>query len=900
MTLTRREFIKNTGIISAGVLGCLSGVRGFAAKKDQKKNLLFIMTDQQRFDALGFAGNTVLQTPNLDTLAAQGAYFKNAYTPCAVCAPARSSILTGHTVENTGMRQNAFAYDYYEDGLMTMPTFDEILTDEGYRCEYYGKWHSQTTHTGIYQNPLLYANNGRSVFLGGGQTHIFRDYLAVNEPNRPLEEGEFYGSLSKRPYKSNPLDKYHGMTAAEMSAQGLEHSQPEQHGELQVDPLNSMTAFQANQTIEAIQRLQNESFCITCSFHFPHAPMLPIAPFNSMYPPENMVPPASISDNMHDSPYRSANGRLNNTEYADPEKIKYMIANYYGLVSEIDHWVGQILNKLDELNLTENTMVIFVSDHGEMLGAHGMREKNVFYEESSHIPLLIRFPNEISPNTNVDGYISTIDLFPTIMDYLGIEPRECDGKSLRGLIEGTDEEHGQYVVTEWDYRGDSEPNLMIVKDGWKMFIPQSASSNVMNALYDLNTDPHEMNNLFANIYNLGQYYYKVEELRSCLLEWLEKNNSSHYNGVRDRVLITDQPIEEIMEKFEVRSHTFENTTLPYRLFIPENYDPAQSYPLMLSLHGEGERGTDNVNQIKMHSLATVWVKEANQSQQPCFVLAPQCSENQQWVDTELQAGTYDIDSVPVSNELLTVINLLDNILEEFNIDRNRQYVAGLSMGGYSVWDIITRYPDRFAAAIPMSGAGDPSKTDLFGNTPIWCFHNSQDDIVPVEGSIEMVEAMENAGIGVVRTTTVPPIFLDNYIKNGAQYLYTESEDGNHGPWDAWFCDPNLHLWVFMQSKVASVIKINNITTPKTYKLYGAFPNPFNPTTTIKYQTPKDGKVKLVVNDIRGREVATLVDMHQSAGKYQVKFNASNLSSGIYLYRIRIGGFTDAKRIMLLK
>ncbi len=121
---------------------------------------------------------------------------------------------------------------------------------------------------------------------------------------------------------------------------------------------------------------------------------------------------------------------------AYPEKIKYMISNYCGLVREIDDWVGEILKKLDELGLAENTLVIFTSDHGEMLGAHGMREKNVFYEESAHIPLLIRFPNKIKSNTRVDGYVSNIDLFSTILDYLEIGSHKSDGKSLHGLMDG--------------------------------------------------------------------------------------------------------------------------------------------------------------------------------------------------------------------------------------------------------------------------------------------------------------------------------------------------------------------------------------------------------------------------------------------------------------------------------
>lgn len=503
----------------------------------QKTNLLFIMTDQQRYDALSIAGNTVLETPNLDQLANQGAYFKNAYTPCAVCAPARSSILTGTTVENNGMRTNDKAYYHEEKGLMTMPTFDEILSDEGYHCEYYGKWHSQTSHTGIYKNPVQEAENGKSIFGHGGQKFMHLDYLDKHVSNRKLEDGELYDKMTGMPYVTDPLDKHHGMTDEELKEQKLKYPQCDMHGKLQISKEHTLTAFQAKQTIEAIERLKDKPFSITCSFHFPHAPMLPPEPYFSMYPASEMLPPASISDDMQNSPYLSANGRLKNPEYSDPEKIKYMISNYYGLVKEIDDWVGKILGKLDELGLADNTMVIFTSDHGEMLGAHGLREKNVFYEESAHIPLMIRFPGEIEKNRTVEGYISNVDLFATILDYLKIGDHQSDGLSLRGLINGTDKEHGKYVVTEWDYRGDVSPNYMIVKDGWKLIIPYSKSSKVIDAMYDLNSDPFEMNNLIGKNPDKKQYAEKAEELRKCLLEWLQKNKSKHYEGVKERVLI---------------------------------------------------------------------------------------------------------------------------------------------------------------------------------------------------------------------------------------------------------------------------------------------------------------------------------------------------------------------------
>jgi arylsulfatase A-like enzyme len=515
----------------------LSLLLPFNTNAQKKPNLLFIMTDQQRYDALSIAGNTVLKTPNLDRLAKQGAWFKNAYTPCAVSAPARSSILTGTSVENNGMKTNDRAYSYKQDGLMTMPTFDEILTGKGYHCEYYGKWHTQSSHANSYKNPQKSGKNGKSVFGPEGQSYVYDDFLNENSPNRELNEGELYDTFTHRPYKTNPLDKFYGKTDAEVKQQNLKSIQPDLNGELMIDKKFTMTAFQAQQTIEALERLKDTTFSITCSFHFPHAPMLPTKPYSKKYPAKKMVAPVSISDEMENSPYKKANGRLEHPEYSDPEKIKYMISSYYGLVAEIDDWVGKIMNKLDELGLAENTMVIFTSDHGEMLGAHGLREKNVFYEESAHIPLILRFPGEIEKNKVVNGYISTVDLFATILDYLKIGEHKSDGMSLRGLMEGTDLVHGKYVVTEWDYRGDSESNYMIVKDGWKLIIPYSESSKVINAMYNLKNDPYEMNNLIGKNPEKQKYAETAEDLRNSLLEWLKKNKSEHYNGVLKRKLI---------------------------------------------------------------------------------------------------------------------------------------------------------------------------------------------------------------------------------------------------------------------------------------------------------------------------------------------------------------------------
>ncbi|MBN2639530.1 MAG: sulfatase-like hydrolase/transferase [Bacteroidales bacterium] len=519
------------------VLFGLSAVASATVKAPKKKNLLFIMTDQQQYIAMGMAGNKVLKTPNLDRLAREGAFFKNAYSACAVSGPARSSILTGCTVERTGVNTNSKTYYYNDEKVMAMPTFDEILTDQGYRCEYYGKWHSLSSHAEIYRNPKQESLDGMSVFGHGGQNHVYIDYINHHFPKAPLDAGELYDSFTQRPYVPDPLDKFYGQNYQDVEQAYKKAVQPDFHGKLLVPAEHSFTAFQAKETLEALERLKDTTFSITCSFHFPHSPLIAPEPYYSMYLPSDMPVPESIIDEMDNSPYRNANGRLSHPEYADAEKIQYMISNYYGLITEIDDWVGRILQKLDELGLSDNTLVVFTSDHGEMLGAHGLREKNVFYEESSHIPLMIKSPGAIQTNTFVEGYVSHVDIFATILDYLEAGQYPSDGKSLRGLIEGTDDDYGKYVVTEWNYRGDVSPNYMIVKDGWKLLIPYSKESKVLNALYNLNEDPYEMNNLLGKNPDKQKHLSKANELKGYLLEWLEKNQSKHFSGVNSRPLL---------------------------------------------------------------------------------------------------------------------------------------------------------------------------------------------------------------------------------------------------------------------------------------------------------------------------------------------------------------------------
>lgn len=502
---------------------------------EKPPNLLIIMTDQQRFDALSYAGNTILKTPNMDRIAKEGVWFKNAHTPCAVCAPARASMFTGRTVENTRVINNAAAYDTNTPGIMTMQTYDEILADNGYTCEYYGKWHSPPSHGKIYQNAVTATTTTE---LGPSMKKHYLEFLDPLFPKQDLQEGEFYDTYTLRPYLANPIDSRYDL-ASRGEDTSEKPGQSDIHGVTSIPVKYHISAHEAGETLEALERLKDSTFSLTCSFHHPHPPFLATETYINMFPPDSMVIPESINDDMSNSPYLNIKNGFS-PMYSDPEKIKYFISEYYALVKEIDDHIGEILDKLDSLGLTDNTLVIFMSDHGEMMGAHGMRTKNVFYEESSHIPLMMRFPGRIKPGTKVDSYISTLNVFATIFDYFEMPHQESDGFSLKGLIEGTDEKNGKYVVTEWLSSLTSKPSHMVLKEGWKLMIPDSSATDVMKALYNINDDPFEMNNLLGNNPDAYKYQAKVAELEYCFVEWLMNsrridfpaisNNQTHINN----------------------------------------------------------------------------------------------------------------------------------------------------------------------------------------------------------------------------------------------------------------------------------------------------------------------------------------------------------------------------------
>lgn len=523
----------NKSVIILTVLIFNSFLFSFGQKKD-KPNILIIMTDQQAWDAVGYAGNKMIKTPNLDRLASEGVNFSHAVTPCPVCVPARTSILTGRLTETTSIRSNNDA----KTGDCYYPTFDEILAKRGFSTEVYGKFHAPEHMARVYRNPPVEGMTGTEPIIHWEPIYV--KYIQEKFKKKPLKPGElyettFYGGTV--PYKLDPTDRYYKyMPSGEIPEKESEKrlSQADIHGVLDLPAEYTITAIQGQQTIEALERLKDDQFILTSSFHCPHVPITPSEPYASMYRAEDMVTPFSIEDLRENSPY--SQGKVI-PPYNDKEKVKYMVANYYAFVTEIDDWVGKILNKLDELNLAENTLVVFVSDHGEMLGAHGMRGKFNFYEESVRVPFLFRYPGKIQPNQTISTPVSILNIFPTVLDYAGLKSIPTDGYSLKGVMEGNEYPKYDFAVSEWTWKNSSVPSIMIRTDRWKLMTTHRKGGKNVEVLFDLKNDPFEMNNLLGTNPERFKFKETAENLRLKLVGYLKDVNYPLVKGVERRVLI---------------------------------------------------------------------------------------------------------------------------------------------------------------------------------------------------------------------------------------------------------------------------------------------------------------------------------------------------------------------------
>lgn len=230
-------------------------------------------------------------------------------------------------------------------------------------------------------------------------------------------------------------------------------------------------------------------------------------------------------------------------------------------------------------------------------------------------------------------------------------------------------------------------------------------------------------------------------------------------------------------------HIFQENTeqaMPYRFLKPYAYEEQKTedpttYPLVIFLHGAGERGTDN--EITLTHILPIFNKEEVLLQHPAFVLVPQCPKEKRWVETDWTLLSHIQPEQP-SDPMQSLLLLLDEVEEKYPIDPSRIYVMGLSMGGFGAWDLISRYPSRFAAAVPVCGGADLQVASVLTTMPIWAFHGGKDRLVKPSRTRGMVRAIKEAG--------------------GQSIKYTEYRDVGHGSWKPAFQEPELIDWMFNQ------------------------------------------------------------------------------------------------------
>lgn len=498
-------------------------------KEIKKPNLLFIMTDQQRFDAMSCAGNGVIKTPNMDRLAREGVMFTNAYVANPVCVPSRSCFLTGLSPVNIHVEANG---DYTSNDIPNVPTFDMILKENGYQAEYYGKWHAPLQFTACY-------DNGVKVTGGHNPNHeslinAYQDWLVTKGvmPKKP-GEGQLYSTRNRRPYTPIALDFNHDDVKLSTNEKlKMKVKQVSQYGKIDLPERVSYAAYTAEETLNALERLKDTPFTLTCSFDPPHPPMVVQEPYYSMYSPEAIPLPESINDSMEHSPYKQRSDQKDQLHYRDGEQIKNMRSIYYGMVKEVDDWIGEILAKLDNLGLTENTIVVFTSDHGEMLGDHGMHSKMIFYEGSVHVPLLMRFPKMIKKGTVVKEPVSALDVFPTILDYMGISIPKSDGISLKPFILNNPVDRAVVSYST----GRTAPNYMIRYNNLKLMMGESNKNTGINGLYDLDADPHEMRNLLKAPIDVALNKKQAINMKNLLVQWMQEHEPDKALGMEKREL----------------------------------------------------------------------------------------------------------------------------------------------------------------------------------------------------------------------------------------------------------------------------------------------------------------------------------------------------------------------------
>ena len=436
----------------------------------EKPNILWLCTDQQRYDTIRALGNTLINTPNIDRLIGEGVTFTRAYCQSPVCTPSRASFLTGRYPRTTRCRQNGQAMPPDERLI------SRILADNGYTCGLAGKLHLASCSDGKVETRI---DDGYSTFHWS------------HHPQPDWPENAYSQWLTKQGKTWEEL--YRG-PGTDFVKEGI----PTEYHQ---------TTWCAEMTIDFLREKKGEPWMFSFNCFAPHHPFDPPKEFLDRYSPDDMPLPKQCEGELDNKPKfqqldaewaHNTPGYFHSAGMTDQDR-REVTAAYYAMCEHIDHEVGRILNALDESGQRENTIVIFMSDHGEMLGDHGIYLKGPhFYEEAVRVPLVLRWPEKFKAGHRVDGLVELTDLAPTLLECAGVDvPNRMQGRSLQGQLTGRDDS-GKFrdaVFSEYY-------NSWTHSDGYGTMLRTEKEKIVVyhgtevGELYDLENDPDEFENLW--------------------------------------------------------------------------------------------------------------------------------------------------------------------------------------------------------------------------------------------------------------------------------------------------------------------------------------------------------------------------------------------------------------------
>ncbi|MEO3480415.1 sulfatase-like hydrolase/transferase [Phaeobacter sp. CAU 1743] len=473
-----------------------------------RPNILLISADQQRADCFGFMGRKV-KTPHLDQLAADGTHFTACITPSVVCQPARASILTGQLCRTHGVHDN---------GIDLNPEKGEkgwagAMAAAGYETSFFGKAHFSTYHTydptgtpECLRSSAQYGEEWNGPYMGFQHLELMlvgHNWWAPEKPPAGQHYERFYHADGRGDERTKLMWENAGDTKG---AAQVWHSK--------LPTAYHNTTWTSDRFIEWLGHGRDEEkpFCTWVSFPDPHHPFDCPEPWSRLHDPAKVDLPENRTRNYEGKPWwhkAAMEGEPADKKYAEvrkqysriqpqtDEQLREIIANTYGQISYIDHEVGRMLIALQQVGLDENTIVIYISDHGDWLGDHGLILKGpMHYEGLLRVPMIVRGPG-VRKGVSVDQPVSTLDLGPTFYDYGEAAPLQTQhGNSLRPLFEDADATR-EFALNEWGLGPGRVGVALELRTArtrtHKMTIDLNSGAG---ELYDLVNDPSEQANLF--------------------------------------------------------------------------------------------------------------------------------------------------------------------------------------------------------------------------------------------------------------------------------------------------------------------------------------------------------------------------------------------------------------------